>query len=294
MRDWTLLVMAAGGSRRYGRVKQTDPLGPHGETLIDYSTFDALNNGCKRVVFIVRHDLEDAFRSAVGHRIEQQIDVDYAFQDDVLPATSRVKPWGTAHAVLAAANIIKEPFAVINADDYYGNPAFQALGEHFRSGNQNEALVGFHLRDTLSEFGPVKRGLCALDKDFLYEVEEVDRVQRTEHGIECIDGTGTRRHLTGDEIVSMNVWGFDSTILADMNDEWLAFVRRHEHDENVEFYIPNVVGQLIAKGKRRCQVLTAPSSWFGITYPEDRPIARRRIRGLIDAGLYPENLWLGR
>lgn len=291
MTAWTLLVMAAGGSARYGKLKQTDPIGPNGETLIDYSVFDASRYGCRKVVFVIRRDIETVFRNAVGRRIEMQLDVDYAYQDEVVPTISRKKPWGTAQAVLSAANVIKEPFAVINADDHYGHDPFRALGEHFSSEGEEAVLVGFRLQDTLSDFGPVKRGLCTTSAGYLESVVEVDQVQAVHDTIFYSDVDGIRRQLTGDEIVSMNVWGFYPEILDNVHDKWIKFIRDHGHNEQIEFYIPNVVGQLIAEGKSTCRVLKASGNWFGITYPEDRPLAIGYIQNMVNAGVYPEKLW---
>ena len=291
MTAWTLLVMAAGGSARYGKLKQIDPLGPNGETLIDYSVFDASRYGCRKVVFVIRRDLEAVFRNAVGKRIEMQLDVDYAYQDEIVPVATREKPWGTAHAVLAAAKIIKDPFAVINADDHYGHDPFRALGEYFCSESEEAALVGFRLLDTLSDFGPVKRGLCTSSEGHLESVVEVDQVQAVHGAISYLDADGVRRGLTGDEIVSMNVWGFYPEILDILHDKWIQFIRDYGHNKQIEFYIPNVVGELISEGRSTCRILKASGNWFGITYPEDRPLAIDYIRKMINEGVYPEKLW---
>jgi dTDP-glucose pyrophosphorylase len=288
--------MAAGSSARYRKLKQIDPLGPSGETLIDYAAFDALQCGFRKVVVVIRRDIEELFRTAVGRRIEKQLEVAYAFQDE-LPSTAfsrvinRKKPWGTAHAMLSAADLINEPFAVINADDYYGRESFLALSEHFHIGHEQTALVGFRLQDTLSDFGPVKRALCTMSDDQLNSVTEVGQIERIEDTIKCVDADGVSSQLAGDEIVSMNMWGFYPTIFASLHDKWMDFARDYGQSEVAEFYIPNTVTTLITQGKIKCRVLATSDRWFGMTYPEDRALAIKHIQNLIEKGVYPKDLW---
>jgi NDP-sugar pyrophosphorylase family protein len=304
MNDLTLLVMAAGSGSRYGGLKQIEPLGPAGETIVDYSIFDALRYGFHKVVFVIRRDIEDAFREVVGARIEKQAEVHYVFQEEAAPAgpevagpaspevnTKRSKPWGTAHAVLCAARVIDEPFAVINADDHYGRDSFRVLTEHFRSNREDAALVGFRLRNTLSEFGPVKRGLCVISDGKLQSVTEFGELQADDEGISYVDPDGLHGHLTGDEIVSMNFWGFQPTIFPILRRKWLEFARENGDSESAEFYIPSLVTDLIAEGEGSCRVLRTSSRWFGVTYREDRPNAILLLRDLISRGEYPEPLW---
>ncbi len=297
MNDLTLLVMAAGSGSRYGGLKQIEPLGPAGETIVDYSIFDALRYGFHtKVVFVIRRDIEDAFREAVAMRIEKRAEVHYVFQEEAAPAgpevdTKRSKPWGTAHAVLCAAEVIHEPFAVINADDYYGRESFQVLTEHLRSNREDAALVGFRLRNTLSEFGPVKRGLCVISDGRLQTVTELGELQDDGEGISYVDPDGLHGHLTGDEIVSMNFWGFQPAIFPALRRKWLEFAREHGDSESAEFYIPSLVTDLIAAGEGSCRVLRTSSRWFGVTYREDRPNAIMLLRDLISRGEYPEPLW---
>jgi dTDP-glucose pyrophosphorylase len=296
MADLTLLVMAAGSGTRYGGLKQVESLGPAGETIVDYSIFDALRFGFQKVVFVIRRDIEEIFRDAVGRRIEERLEVRYVFQDEVVPAApvavlDRKKPWGTAHAILSAVDVIHEPFAVINADDYYGRDSFRVLGEHLGSESQDAALVGFRLRNTLSEFGPVRRGLCTVSHGTLQSVTELEQIEPAGRAVKYVSADGVHHQLTGDEIVSMNMWGFYPAILADFSDQWADFVRDYGQSELAEFYIPSVITDLIGAGKASCRVLQTPSSWFGVTYREDRPAAMDRIQDLIKQGAYPEKLW---
>lgn len=296
MTDLALLVMAAGSGTRYGGLKQIEPLGPSGETIVDYSIFDALRAGFRKVVFVIRRDFEEIFRSSVGKRIEEMLEVHYVFQDEVVPTTSsavmdRKKPWGTAHAILSAADVVHEPFTVINADDHYGAESFRVLSDYFRSGSEDAALVGFRLRNTLSEFGPVKRGLCAVSDGTLLSVTELEQIEPDGQAVKYTGSDGVHRRLTGDEIVSMNMWAFHPAIFEDLYDKWLDFVRDFGHSETAEFYISSVITDLIREGKSSCRVLQTPSSWFGMTYPKDRSVAADRIRDLILQGVYPESLW---
>ncbi|MGD0376766.1 MAG: sugar phosphate nucleotidyltransferase [Streptosporangiaceae bacterium] len=296
MTDLALLVMAAGSGERYGGLKQIEPLGPSGETILDYSIFDALQTGFRKVIFVIRRDIEEVFRAAVGKRIEERLEVHYVFQGEVMPTGSpaviyRKKPWGTAHAILSAVDVVNEPFGVINADDHYGRESFRVLSDHFRSGSEDAALVGFCLRNTLSDFGPVKRGLCAISHGTLQSVTELAQIEPDGEAVRYVGADGVSRHLTGDEIVSMNMWGFHPAIFPNLHSKWLDFVRDCGQSEIDEFYIPSVITDLIAEGKGSCRVLKTPSSWFGVTYRDDRSVAVDCIRDLILRGFYPERLW---
>jgi NDP-sugar pyrophosphorylase family protein len=293
----TLVVMAAGAGSRYGGLKQIDPVGPGGETIIDYSIFDALLAGFRKVVFVIRRDIEERFREAIGNRFEKRIEVEYVFQDlNCFPAglsysTNRKKPWGTAHAILVASEALREPFGVINGDDFYSRDAFNVLAKHLRSNTNDHAMVGFVLRDTLSEFGGVKRGVCQVTTDgFLQSVTEA-QIERHGRAAQHRDSAGNLQSLTGDELVSMNMWGFRPTLFPHLLEEWTAFARDQGQNEAAELYIGDVVTTLIRRGDAKCCVLPTTGCWFGVTYREDRPFVVESIRRLIARGDYPEKLW---
>ena len=284
----TLLVMAAGLGSRYGGLKQLDPVGPNGETIIDYSIFDAIRAGFSKVVFVIRKDIEAAFHDSVGARFSSRICVDYVFQE---VGAGRTKPWGTAHAVLVAADAIDAPFAVINADDFYGAQSFRLLAEHFACGSPDEAMVAFPLRNTLSPFGTVSRGLCEIDPDgYLRSIRELTHIVRHGEHARNTDSEGRVTSLTGDELVSMNVWGFTPTVFPALREFFARFVDEHRDDPTDEAYLPGFVDEQIAAGKAKVRVLQTPDPWFGITYREDQPRVAASIRALIDAGVYPEQL----
>jgi UTP-glucose-1-phosphate uridylyltransferase len=294
----TLLVLAAGMGSRYGGLKQIDPVGPNGETIIDYSIYDALRAGFGRLVFVIRRDIEAPFRKIVGARFEKKIPVEYVFQelDNVPPGFSvpanRKKPWGTGQAILAAADTIRAPFAAINADDFYGANSFRALAEHLQSGNADYAMVGFVLRNTLSEFGSVARGVCKSTADgFLESVTELTKIEKDGGGAKFTGADGKTFQLTGDEIVSMNMWGFTPTLFGHLRQLFEEFLKNHGAEEKSEFYIPTAVNALVRAGKARCKVLKTSDSWFGVTYREDRPLVIEAVRKLIARGDYPEKLW---
>lgn len=293
-----LLILAAGIGSRYGGLKQIDPVGPSGETIMDYSVYDALRAGFGRLVFVIRRDLELAFRQTIGARFEKRVPVDYVFQDlDKLPAgfappPNRSKPWGTGHAILMAQEAIGEPFGVINADDFYGRHSCESLARHLQSANPDYAMVGFVLRNTLSEFGSVARGVCRTTPDgFLQDVVELTRIHRQGGAVKYTDPAGTVHPLTGAETVSLNMWGFNPTIFTHLRRELVSFLQAHPHDEKAEFFIPTVVNTLVSRGQERLKVLRTPDSWFGITYREDRPRVMENIRRLIGQGVYPDKLW---
>ena len=304
----TLLVMAAGMGSRFGGLKQVEPVGPCGETIIDYSVYDALRAGFGRLVFVIKRSIEADFRRLVGQRFEERIAVDYAFQemDVALPAgfappADRVKPWGTGHAVLAAAGTVREPFAVINGDDFYGRESFGLLGARLRefagappAGQAGRyAMVGFTLRQTLSEHGAVARGVCSVGAGGHLEgiVERTGVEPNGQGGATCANGTGGRLPLTGDEIVSMNMWGFSPDVFAAFAQEFDTFLRERGGDAKAEFYLPTAVNNMMADGRARVEVLTSGDAWFGVTYREDKPMVDRAIRRLVAQGVYSENLW---
>ena len=294
----TLLVLAAGMGSRYGGLKQIDPVGPNGETIIDYSIYDALRAGFGKLVFIIRKDIEAAFREHVGSRFEKRMAVDYSFQelDDLPPSftvpVGRTKPWGTTQAILAGAGQVHEPFAAINADDFYGAESFRVLAGHLTSGSPDYAMVGFILRNTLSEFGTVARGVCqVVDGGYLKNVVEYTAIERDSEGVKNTDAAGNVTRLTGNEPVSLNFWGFTPGVFDQLRENFEMFLRLHSSDLKRECLIPTTVNELVTAGKARVKVLPAEGSWFGVTYREDRPRVIENIRRLVADGLYPERLW---
>ncbi len=297
----TLLVLAAGMGSRYGGLKQLDPMGPNGETVLDYSVFDAIRAGFGKVVFVIRRDFEAQFTSAVGSRFEDRIIVDYAFQEledlpdgFTLPA-GREKPWGTAHAVRAARKQIDTPFAVINADDFYGEDAFAKLAAYFKKSEGEPELqscmVGYPLRNTLSEHGAVNRGLCRVDEGILLGVEEhLDIAATADGAAEGKDLSGAMVALPGEAIVSMNFWGFTPAIFASLEAYFREFLEAHIQTPKSECYIPSLVDALIQSNQTECAVLETDGSWFGVTYPEDKPHVQTGLRKLLENGDYPASL----
>jgi NDP-sugar pyrophosphorylase family protein len=298
MGNATLLVLAAGMGSRYGGLKQIDPVGPNGETIIDYSVYDALRAGFNRIVFVIRHDIEGPFREAIGSRFEGRAPVEYVFQElDKLPPgfnvpTGRTKPWGTAHAILMAEQAIQGPFAAINADDFYGRNSYRLLASQLATGDGDFAMVGFVMRNTLSEFGSVARGVCRVSgAGYLEGVTELTKVEKAGNAAKNTDGAGQAQALTGDEIVSMNIWGFTPTLFDHLRKQFIAFLRTQGAEAKSECFIPTVVNNLINEGAARVKVLRTPDSWFGVTYRDDRPRVLEGVRRLISAGEYPEKLW---
>jgi len=298
----TLLVLAAGMGSRYGGLKQMDPMGPNGETVLDYSVFDAIRAGFGRVVFIIREDFADAFKDSVGRRFADKIAVDYVFQklDDLPEGYSipegRVKPWGTAHAIRAARGAVNEPFAVVNADDFYGHDAYVRAADFFKGlpeGDQSSmAMVGYPLENTLSDHGHVNRGICQTDSEGnLTNVEEYLNIEREADGTvrgNALDGS--RRDIADGTPVSMNFWAFGPAFFGQLEEAFTRFLAESGTELKSECYIPTVVDHLIRAGLGSCAVLKTTSPWFGVTYPDDKPFVVASIRKLIDAGEYPEKL----
>jgi dTDP-glucose pyrophosphorylase len=292
-----LVVLAAGIGSRYGGLKQVDPVGPHGETIIDYSIYDAIHAGFGSVCFVIRRDIERPFKELVGARFQSRIAVEYVFQELThLPKgfsapPSRTKPWGTGHAVLAAAGPVREPFGVINADDFYGQESFQLLAKHLQSTSGDYTMVGFILRNTLSDFGAVARGVCATSPDdFLQQVTELTRIEKVGQGAKNTDANGQVQPLSGSEIASMNMWGFTPGIFDQLEHEMSRFLREYLQDLKAEFYLTTAVNDLVASGRARVKVLRTRAAWAGVTFREDRPWVMENIRALIRAGRYPEKL----
>lgn len=297
----TLVVLAAGMGSRYGGLKQIDPMGPSGETILDYSVYDALRAGFGRVVFIIRPDFEDAFRRGVAARFADRIDVDFAFQTlDRLPSgfvvpEGREKPWGTTHAILCAREQIRDNFAVINADDFYGRDSYGVLASHLRgvaSSSTDFAMVGFTLRNTLSDHGSVARGVCAASAEgFLTAIDEMTKIERDGSAARNTRDDGTVVRLSGDEPVSMNMWGFTPRLFDHLDRVFREFLEVSGGEAKSECFIPLTVGQLVNEGVATCRVLRTDSSWFGVTYREDKEVVQASIGGLIEHGDYPRSLW---
>jgi hypothetical protein len=294
----TLLVLAAGIGSRYGGLKQIEAVGPHGEAIIDYSIYDALRAGFGKVVFVIRKDIEHAFKHAVGARFERHIVVEYVFQElDRLPPgffvpVGRTRPWGTLHAVLMAADTIKDPFAVINADDFYGSESYRVLAQYLQRGTPDYAMVGFLLRNTLSDFGSVSRGVCRVDGDgFLQGVAELTNIEGDGADARNTDSSGRITKLSGDEVVSMNMWGFTPHVFEQFREHFQRFLRSTGPDMKSESYLPSTVNELVLTGQARIKVLRTNDSWAGVTYREDRPRVVETIRRLVDRGDYPNRLW---
>jgi UTP-glucose-1-phosphate uridylyltransferase len=297
----TLLVLAAGLGTRYGGLKQIDEVGPHGQTLIDYSVYDAVRVGFERIVFVIRHYFEDAFREKVSNKFDRFVETAYAYQetdacvDGFAPVEDREKPWGTGHAILVSRDVIRGPFAVMNADDYYGIDSLRAILGFVtaeRASSNDHAMVGYVLKNTLSEYGTVCRGVCECDPDmFLKTIVERREVRKTADGASYGDEDRTTHALTGDEIVSMNLWGFQPSIFDHLQAQFAQFLKDHGMSSNSELLIPSIVNDLIHSGAATVKVLRTEDSWFGITYRQDKPIASRCIRKLTNEGLYPEKLW---
>lgn len=295
----TLVILAAGMGSRYGGLKQLDEVGPNGEAIIDYSLFDAIRAGFGKVVFIIRRDFEDAFKARFDEKLKGRIEVEYVFQELTdLPSgftvpEGREKPWGTAHAIRAARNVVDTPFAAINADDFYGVEAYQTVVGFLTNGvaaNQY-AMVGYCLDKTLSENGSVSRGLCITNSEQnLVDIDELTKITLEQDGI-FYYRDDKKMPLKGDETVSMNFWGFHPSLFQYLEEGFVRFLSEKGGELKSEFFIPMYVDELIKAGKTNVKVLTSNASWFGVTYQEDKPVVKERINQLIAEGKYPEKLW---
>ena len=299
-----LVIMAAGMGSRYGGLKQLDPVGSHGQLIIDYSIYDAKRAGFETVVFVIKPEIEADFKEAIGDRVSKVMDVKYAYQlkEDLpegysVPA-GRTKPWGTAHAALAARNIVDGPFAVINADDYYGPEAYQEiynyLSTHADGDMYEYVMVGYLLKNTVTENGTVARGVCEETADhFLTQVTERTKIEKGEPPRYTEDDGATWTDLSADTIVSMNMWGFTRSFLDEALARFPAFLDKTlaENPEKGEYFLPTVVSQLIDEGKARVKVLRSEDKWYGVTYREDKPTVVAAITEKTAAGLYPDRLW---
>ncbi len=293
MNNLTLLVMAAGMGSRYGGLKQLDEVGPSGETIIDYSVYDAIKAGFTKVVFIIRRDFEQEFKSKITDKFNDKIQVEFAFQDiEDLPngfscPEGREKPWGTGHAILSAAKLIDGPFNAINGDDYYGRESFKTIANFYARESNAFTLVAFRLENTLSIFGSVTRGLCEVKNDRLVTVIETDDLRKTNSGI-----TSDRDiDLNGSEPVSMNMWGFTPVIFDYLQEMFVDFLAQEGDELNSEFLIPSVINDLIQSGKEIVHVLYSNAPWFGVTYKKDKPYVVDQIQKLINIDFYPRKLF---
>lgn len=297
----TLFILAAGMGSRYGGLKQIDGLGPNGETIMDYSVYDALRAGFGKIVFVIRKDFEQAFRDAVLAKYQDRVPCDICFQSiDRVPEgctynPDRQKPWGTNHAVLMGKDVINEPFAVINADDYYGRESFQILADFLRSveGKKGEyCMVGYRVQNTLSENGSVSRGVCATDANgLLTDVVERTSIEMVGNKIVFKDEDGKDVEIPANTPVSMNMWGFTPEYFEYSEEAFRQFLAEYGQELKKEFYIPTLVNDLIVSGKATCRVLDTPSKWFGVTYSEDRPQVVMKFNALMQNGTYPEKLF---
>jgi NDP-sugar pyrophosphorylase family protein len=296
----TLLVLAAGMGTRYGGNKQLDEVGPSGETIIDYSIYDAIRAGFGKIIFVIRRDIEDQVKERFVFRLQGKIEVDYVFQEitnlpeGVKVAPDRSKPWGTSHAILVTREKIKEPFGVINADDYYGVESFKILRDFLVDDKDpnNYCIVGYKLGNTLSEHGHVNRGVCKSEADgFLSNIVETRQIEKTKDGAEAPGPDGKPLHFTGNEIVSMNLWGFKPSCYDFLGKEFRNFVNKNGMDLKSELDIPTSVDKFVKNGEITIKILMSNERWFGVTYREDKPFVVESIKKMIRKGIYPARIY---
>lgn len=299
-----LVILAAGMGSRYGGLKQIDPIDPQGHKIIDFSIYDAVAAGFERVIFLIKEEHLEDFKEAIGNAISKHVQVEYAFQAiDKIPESchipeGRIKPWGTAHAILCCKEFIKGSFAVINADDYYGQSAFQSIYQYLTTHEDNDkyryAMVGYQLKNTLTENGSVARGCCEIDQNgYLKTVVERTHIEkRGENAVYTEDGE-TFQPISVDTIVSMNLWGFSASIMGELEQAMESFFQDDvvKNPLKAECFIPFEVDKLLQKGKATVKVLSSKDKWFGVTYKEDKPVVEAAIRTLKQEGKYPDNLW---
>ncbi len=305
MKQPILLVMAAGMGSRYGGLKQIDPVGPCGETIMDYSLYDARRAGFERVIFVIKHSIEDMFKEKIGDRISEFLNVQYACQelsdlpDGFTVPEGRIKPWGTAHAVLAARDLIDAPFAVINADDYYGPHGYSLIHDFLTTHTDDEkyrcCMAGYMLKNTVTANGSVARGICSDDgSGHLIRVEEHTRIEESPDGIRYTEDDGaTWTFLDGGTLVSMNFWGLSENFPKEAWARFPAFLDRALAEDPLkeEYFLPSVVSQLIAEGRASVEILTSRDKWYGVTYKEDKPEIVSALRAMTTSGMYPSPLW---
>ncbi len=305
MREPVLVIMAAGMGSRYGGLKQIDPLNAQGDIIIDFSIYDAMRAGFKKVIFIIKRELEKDFKERVGDKVSRYMEVEYVFQDihnipeGFCVPEGRVKPWGTGHAVLSCINSIQGPFAVINADDYYGQQAFKVIYDYLVSHPDDDkyryAMVGYRVENTLTDFGYVSRGVCTTDDQGLLKgIHERTRIEKKGSGAAYTEDDGqTWTDIPKGSIVSMNIWGFNKSMLTELKNRFPAFLEEglKNNPEKCEYFLPNVVGELLDEGKATVKVLPCEDRWYGVTYREDKPIVVQAIEDMKNQGEYPRILW---
>ena len=296
----TLLILAAGMASRYGSMKQVDGFGPHGETIIDYSIYDAIKAGFGKVSFIIREEFAEPFKAIFEPKLKGRIETDYVYQSyDLKPfgidkVIERAKPWGTAHAVLAARNQIHEPFCVINADDFYGTDAFEKMAKFLNTevADDKFSIIGYQVDKTLSDYGTVSRGVCEVDENQnMVAIKERLKVYFDKNGGVVYEEDGVEVPLASDTQVSMSFWGFTPAVFEKSLPFFKAFVEANENNPKAEFFIPLIGDELIKSGEASFKVIPTDAKWFGVTYKEDKPIVQKCISDLVASGGYPENLW---
>lgn len=301
----TLVIMAAGMGSRYGGLKQIEPVGPNGEIIMDYSIYDALKANFGKVVFIIKKEIEEAFKQTIGDRISSIIDTAYVYQEVAayIPSNycvpeGRVKPWGTAHAVLCCKDVVDAPFAVINADDFYGSTSFQEIGKYLSEVKDSEdfynyAMIGFQLENTLTEHGTVARGVCTVDYyNYLVDITERTKIKKFGNEAKYTEDGENWIGIPKESTVSMNTWGFTPSIFKELEAGFMKFLEENEANIlKAEYFIPSVVDSLIKEGKAKVKVLKSKEQWYGVTYKEDKPMVHEAINKLIKSGIYPEKLW---
>lgn len=303
MKEPVLVIMAAGMGSRYGGLKQIDPIDEQGHIIIDFSIYDAIRAGFKKIVFIIKHEIEKDFKEVIGNRMSKFVDVEYVFQDLThLPAgfsipEGRVKPWGTGHAILSCIGTVDGPFAVINADDCYGADAYKVLYDFLIKENPKEtdyAMVGYILENTLTDNGHVARGVCTTENGLLKSIDERIRIEkRPDHTEYTEDDGATWVTIPKGSVVSMNMWGFQPGILKTLNDRFAEFLAKNieKNPMKCEYLLPSVVGDLLQEGKCKVEVLHSSDRWYGVTYKEDKQMVMDAMKAMKDAGKYPQNLW---
>lgn len=296
----TLVVLAAGMGSRYGGLKQMDPLGPNGEAILEFSAYDAIQAGFDKIVFIIKKEMEKDFKELIGNKIAKKVEVEYVFQgiDSILPEgfevpEGRTKPWGTGHALLCCKDIIKEPFAIINADDFYGRESYKILHDYLvNENNKDYCLIGYVLENTLTDNGSVTRGVCQSKDGLLTEVKECAKIEKHDCGVQYLENDQWV-DVDAKSLVSMNMWGFFPDYVEKIDTKWNEFLNKNvpENPMKSEFLIPIVTDALIKEGNANVKLLSSNEKWFGVTYQEDKPGVKAGIKALKDKGLYPEDLW---
>jgi dTDP-glucose pyrophosphorylase len=298
----SLLILAAGIGSRYGSLKQIDKFGPSGEAIIEYSIYDAIRAGFRKVVFVIRENMGEDFKNFVKDKFQNKIEIYFAYQElnnvpeGILVPPERIKPWGTAHAVLVASDVINEPFTIINADDFYGQGAYKIiydfLDSHDQSIDSSFCIMGYQLSKTLSDHGYVSRAICETDEnENLMDIVERTHIYKTEKGIVYENEEGNPVTVEGNPSVSMNMMGFSPSIFDHLENSFKDFIEKHHNDIKAELYLPYVVNEIIKSDKAIVKVLRTDETWFGVTYKEDKPIVNQKIKALVEEGKYPKSLW---